>query len=227
MKVVTWNLGYWDHRETHGEAWTYLLETLEPDLAILQEIQPLEEMTDENLAFQEAHRGWGTAVYSRDLPLSEIPLCEDHPGRVAGVSVSLPNGEQLSLASIHAKSDPVFPRLAEIMDEIMNRFGDRTAIVGGDLNSARLAEEAWPGWGHQQFWEWMDSPSSSLVDCCQRVNGRELQTIFREGAKYPFQDDHLFVSSNLESGLQGCDVIHTEVTRRVSDHIPLFVELDT
>jgi endonuclease/exonuclease/phosphatase family metal-dependent hydrolase len=183
-------------------------------------------MPGEALVFQEVDRGWGTAIYSRNLPLDQIPLCGEYPGRVAGASVSLQSGERLHLASIHAQTKPtVFPRLANIMEEILEAFEDRSAIVGGDLNSARLAESVWPGYGHGPFWERMDSESSSLVDCCQRINGKELQTIFREGAKDPFQDDHLFVSRDLASALEGCDVIHNEVTRRVSDHIPLFIEL--
>ena len=55
---------------------------------------------------------------------------------------------------------------------------------------------------------------------------RELQTFFRENSKHAFQDDHLFVSSDLASGLKKCDVIDADVTRRVSDHIPLSIELD-
>ncbi|MEE9182591.1 MAG: hypothetical protein V3U33_08505 [candidate division NC10 bacterium] len=225
MKVITWNLGYWEHKDTQDEAWSYLRKTIRPDLALLQEIRPPELMTGEALVFQEAHRGWGTAIYSRELPLDNVPLWED-PGRVIGASVSLPNGDRLHLASIHAKTQPaVFPRLANIMEEITETFADRTAVVGGDLNSARLAEDVSPGNGNRQFWERMDSDSSSLVDSCQRINGKELQTTFRKDADYTFQEDYLFVSRDILSGLEGCNVIDTKETRRWSDHIPLFSEL--
>ncbi len=60
--------------------------------------------------------------------------------------------------------------------------------------------------------------------CCQRINGKDLQTYFGKDTP-PFQDDHLFASRDLASAQEGCDVIHIEVTRRVSDHIPLFIEL--
>ena len=223
MKVVTWNLNYWLSKNTHHEAWSYLRTIIKPDVALLQEVRPPTLMPGEALTFQEVRGGWGTGVYSRDLPLTAIPLCEAHLGRVAGATVTLGNGKRLLSASIHAYSDRVFPRLADIMDAIVEAFADRPAIVGGDLNSARLAEAAWPNYGHRQFWEKMDA--SRLVDCCQRMNGEELQTYFRKDAEYPFQDDHLFVSRDLASGLQACDVIDTEVTRRVSDHIPLSIEL--
>jgi endonuclease/exonuclease/phosphatase family metal-dependent hydrolase len=225
VKVVTWNLGYWQFRAKHDDAWTYLRTTIRPDIAFLQEVRPPKLMPREALVFKQVDRGWGTAIYSRNLPLDEIPLCSEYPGRVAGASLSLENGSRLHLASIHAYSDtPAIPRLANVMEEIMEIFSGRAAIVGGDLNSARLAETVWPGFGHGPFWERMER--SSLVDCCQRVNMKELQTFFRANSKHPFQDDHLFVSRNLASGLKSCDVINTDVTRRVSDHIPLFIELD-
>ena len=222
--MVTGNLGYWQFRDKHDEAWTYLRTTIKPDIAFLQEVRPPELMPHEALVFRQVDRGWGTAIYSRDLPLDEIPLCGEYPGRVVGASVSPEKGRRLNLASIHGYSDLAFPRLANMMEEILESFSGQSAIVGGDLNTARLAETVWPGKGHRAFWDRMEE--SSFVDCCQRVNMKELQTFFRVNSKHPFQDDHLFVSSNLVSGLKDCDVIHTDVTRMVSDHIPLFIVLD-
>ena len=177
------------------------------------------------MVFRELNRGWGTAIYSRNIPFDEIPLCEKYPGHAVGVAASLQNGERLYLASIHGYPDLAFPRLAHIMAEILETFAGRSMIVGGDLNTARLAETVWPGRGHRQFWERIDNPGGNLIDCCHRINGREIQTIFRKGSVHPFQDDHLFISRDLGSRLETCDVIDTQVTRTVSDHIPLYMEL--
>ena len=77
-------------------------------------------MQGETLVFQEYRAyDWGAAIYSRGLPLEEIPLCADHPGRVAGALVSLRNGGRLHLASIHAKIAPSLFPLSNIMKEIM------------------------------------------------------------------------------------------------------------
>ncbi len=43
---------------------------------------------------------------------------------------------------------------------------------------------------------------------------------------HPFQDDHIFVSCDLDHHIKASDVLINELTRRVSDHIPLVVELD-
>src|SRR3972149_3485076 len=109
MKVVTWNLNVWQSRSTQDEAWGYLRGTIKPDVALLQEVRAPTLMNREELVFRRTPAGWGTAIYSRDLPITEISLCGEHPGRVAGASVPLRNGEQLHLASIPAYSDRGFP----------------------------------------------------------------------------------------------------------------------
>lgn len=224
MKIITWNLGYWQFRNFHDEAWDYLRTEIAPDIALLQEVRPPVMKEGEHIVFCERHNGWGTAIYSKKLVLVQVQLCASYPNRVAGAVASLGNGRMLHLASIHAKSSPrVFPELSNIVDEIKTAFVSKSAVVGGDLNSARLAEEVWPGYGHGDFFKHMDE--SEFVDCCQKINGREIQTFFRNKAVHPFQDDHIFISKNLAEEIQKCDVIDTQVTRRVSDHIPMYIEL--
>jgi hypothetical protein len=40
MRIVTWNMDYWQHHAVHAEAWHWLLDELDPDLALLQECVP-------------------------------------------------------------------------------------------------------------------------------------------------------------------------------------------
>jgi hypothetical protein len=35
--VITWNLGFWQHRSRHDEAWAYMRTEIKLDLALLQE----------------------------------------------------------------------------------------------------------------------------------------------------------------------------------------------
>jgi endonuclease/exonuclease/phosphatase family metal-dependent hydrolase len=41
------------------------------------------------------------------------------------------------------------------------------------------------------------------------------------------QDDHLFMSRDLVPGLRSCEVVEDVVTRRVSDHVPLFAVVES
>ena len=224
MKIVTWNLGYWQFRHHHAGAWAYLRDEIKPDMALLQEVHPPALEDDENLLFEEVHNGWGTALYGRGISLNRVALGR-YPGRVAVALAHVPSGKVFYVASIHAPiiKGRVFPHLSHIFDDIEAMFSEQPAIIGGDLNSARLAEEVWPEYGHGPFFERIDA--GRFFDCHRKFHSEEVQTIFRPGQIHPFQDDHLFVSADLADRVVACEVIHNDVTRKVSDHIPVVAEI--
>jgi len=226
MKILTWNLGYWQYSRHHDEAWEYLCDDIRPDFAFLQEVKPPSWVPNHTVLFEEIYRGWGTAIFAPSLSLSKEGVSL-YPGRVAAASIILKENLSLFVGSIHAPiiKDRVFPHLANIFAELESHHACKSAIIGGDLNSARLAEEVWPGHGHGPFFERIDK-GDRWVDCCRKFHPTEIQTFFRDNCFHPFQDDHIFVSCDLENCVMASDVINNELTRRVSDHIPLVVELD-
>ena len=226
MKFVTWNLGYWQFRQHHTDAWAYLRDELQPDIALLQEVYPPTLEDGEVFLFEEIHNGWGTALYGKGVSLGRVTLAKN-PGRVAAALAQLSDGgEPFYVASVHAPiiGNRVFPHLDHIFDEIETAFSQGTFVVGGDLNSARLAEKVWPGYGHGPFFERLER--GRFFDCCRKFHSEEIQTIFRPRQIHPLQDDHLFVSAGLADRVLACEVIHNEITRKVSDHIPLAAEID-
>ena len=60
----------------------------------------------------------------------------------------------------------------------------------------------------------------------RKFHKTEVQTFFRKGSIHPFQDDHLFVSKDLFEIVNSCYVLNNQVTREVSDHIPIICEID-
>lgn len=226
MKILTWNLGYWQFKSRHEEAWKYICDEIRPDVALLQEVRPIERVLNNgSIVFEKYIKDWGTAVYSGSLPLSRIAVISN-PGRVAIASADI-NNSVVTFVSIHAPiiRGVVFPHLDDIFSELESMPFVGMAVIGGDLNSARLAEKVWPEYGHGPFWDRIDR-GDIWVDCCRRFNGVEIQTIFKKGGVNPFQDDHIFVSPSLARGLKSCNVIYNQFTRSVSDHIPLVVEME-
>ena len=69
VKILTWNLGYWQHSSHHDEAWDYLCNDIKPDLAFLQEVKPPPWVPHRTLLFEEIARGWGTAIFAPTLTL--------------------------------------------------------------------------------------------------------------------------------------------------------------
>jgi endonuclease/exonuclease/phosphatase family metal-dependent hydrolase len=224
VKLATWNLGFWQFRRTHDEAWAYLREEICPDIALLQEVKPPKCRLNEALVFQPVHREWGTAVYARGLPLQEL-LISRYPGRVA-VAITQVHASELALASVHAPiiNGRVFPHLDFIFNELETVLKNRATIVGGDLNSARLCEVVWPGYGHGPFFERIER--GPFVDCHWKFHRKEVQTYFRKNSPHPWQDDHIFASPDVVEKFVCCTVLDNSVTRRLSDHIPLIAEIE-
>lgn len=225
MRVATWNLGFWQYQASHRKAWDYLRNTIKPDVAMLQEVSPPEPHKNEHLLFRPVHGNWGTALYSRGIPLRALTF-HTHAERVAAAEIRLETGQDIIAASIHAPiiNQHVFPYLDRIFDELEDLVADKTFIIGGDLNAAKLAEKVWPGYGHGPFFDRITH--SKFVDCVHKFYAEEPQTVFRPGQRYAFQDDHLFVSHDLIEKAESCTVLNNAVTRAVSDHIPVTVEIN-
>ena len=226
MRILTWNLGYWQHSSQHDKAWDYLCNDIKPDIALLQEVKPPSWLPRSTIVFEEINRGWGTAIYTPSFSLSR-GYFSNYPGRVALASTTLNGVFSLLIASIHAPiiNGRVFPHLNSIFTELESKAHARSSVIGGDLNSARLAEKVWPGHGHGPFFERIDT-GDPWIDCCRRFHQTEVQTFFRDNCLHPFQDDHIFASPDLSGCITSCSVIDNGLTRSVSDHIPLVVELD-
>jgi exonuclease III len=226
MRILTWNLGYWQHSSQHDKAWDYLCNDIKPDIALLQEVKPPSWLPPSTIVFEKINRGWGTAIYTPSFPLLR-GYFPNYPGRVALASTTLNGVFPVLIASIHAPiiNGRVFPHLNSIFTELESKAHACSSVIGGDLNSARLAEKVWPGNGHGPFFERIDS-GDPWIDCCRRFHLTEIQTFFRDNCAHSFQDDHIFASRDLSRCIKSCVVMNNDLTRSVSDHIPLVVELD-
>jgi hypothetical protein len=106
LKVITWNLGFWLYRSKHLEAWAYLREQIRPDIALLQEVRPPPPIKNEYYSFKQVRCGWGTTIYTRDLPASsELEIRGKYSNRLASVNIELPSKQKIIAVSIHA---PIF-----------------------------------------------------------------------------------------------------------------------
>jgi exonuclease III len=225
VKLVTWNLGFWQFRKQHTEAWAYLRNEIQPDIALLQEVRIPDLASDEAVVFRSVDRDWGIAIYTRGLALDVLTVPSQYPKRIATATVRI-NGLAVALASIHAPiiNNRVFPHLDHIFDDLEAILKDHSAIVGGDLNSARLCEVVWPNCGHGPFFDRIER--GPFVDCHWQFHRKEIQTYFRKNSRHPFQDDHIFASPDIAKRFTSCAVLDNDTTRRVSDHIPIVAEID-
>jgi exonuclease III len=137
MRIVTWNMGYWGHARAHDDAWKWLLDDLQPDVALLQEcVVPDWVRERRSVQFERAYasRPWGTGLATReDVELVALLEVEDWlerlgpdareicsatrlPSWCVAVQMNLPAvGEVLTL-SVHNPAFPIDPVLLRDID---------------------------------------------------------------------------------------------------------------
>jgi endonuclease/exonuclease/phosphatase family metal-dependent hydrolase len=242
MRIVTWNMGYWDHKKQHDSAWELLLTEISPDIALVQEARVPDGTGYEVLATEALRRNdpskglnWGSAILSRiGKPVAQVVLsAEDIVARgavqIAGCSIA--GLGEITIANIHSRLDGegmVIPNLRRtfevVLPELRNRF-----IVGGDLNTARSLAVAYKGkGGHPEFWSEVDA--GKLKEALPGDNG-ERQSYWGHGEDNrgptgnTLQDDHVFFDAETFQLVSESCVWDTPQVRELSDHGPVVVDL--
>jgi exonuclease III len=234
-RVVSWNLNYGSKTD---EQWTFLLDELDPDLALLQEVkQPPTWVAERAGAFVATETapgsGRGSAIYVRQPPLKQIPL-QDRDGYFAAARLRLPGGRAAVALSVHGRTDKNRPGgyyyLADYLrNEFaslaspLNNFRDR-CFIGGDFNLSRGIDAQYKyrsdqTRSHEGFFAWLEQ-EHNLVECCC-ANGGERRSLYRKGPVHAdYQLDHLFVSRRLAHSRDTCNVLDWAVGG-LSDHAPV------
>lgn len=231
MLVISWNMGCAPHqsryRKTHGEAWEYLLGTLQPDVCLVQEallsfsapepyaplIWSLDKSSDS-----------GTAVVVRGGIHAE-PLSFSCEGSyVAGVRIRVREVPTV-FQSIHVGPPKYKKNLRLLAAFLSETLAEVPFVVGGDLNAARHVDDVYGGrWFARYFDELI---ASGLHDCHWAHHGREVQSFWGQQARNHYQCDHLFVDRSTAPLIAECTVIDNRDVRFLSDHGPLRLYLDT
>lgn len=101
-------------------------------------------------------------------------------------------------------------------------------VIGGDFNASETFD-AWPG-GPRGNREYLDRMNElNLIECLRKHQGK-LTPTFRNarGGAVVHQIDHLFVTRDLASQLQLCEVgLHDDVFgENMSDHLPIIADFN-
>jgi exonuclease III len=234
MRIVAWNMNGWDRGGTHGLAWAFLLEELQPDIALLQEAKlpetiPSEYSHESTPAMTNAR--FGSTILSR-LGTLDKRWEDNSRGPMLVAESSASSVGPLTIASIQARVQRgvgTIRWLRQSFDEIRPLLGKRF-ILGGDLNTARQAHLAWPHTGHGDFWD--DVGTWGLHEPLP-LGGREQQSYWGHWAlnRPPtlgntLQDDHVLLDAELFRTVKRCRIWDTRQVRELSDHGPVVVDID-
>jgi hypothetical protein len=230
VRIATWNMGFNDYayRPRHDEAWRFLVDELQPDLALVQEaIVPEWAQRQFRVAEGKAFLGgtWGSAVLSLN-PVEKL-LAAWERGSVVAARVDV-SPMPLVAVSLQARvyEEGVIRRLTETFSSLESVL-QPPFVVGGDFNTFRSAAERYgPAYGHGPFWENLDR---EFWDCHWNIHHVEEATFWgRSGRGNELQDDHILVdrATGETGGVSACHVIADERVRQLSDHGPIIAEVD-
>lgn len=242
MRVITWNMNYWERPATHGEAWGFLLSELRPDIALVQEAR-VPDGTGYEVLWTKALNGrslkesvWGSAILSRvGKPETKFTLSAADiaaRGAVQIASCTIAGLGKTTLANIHSRLGKgkvkVIPNLRRTFEVVTCALQDRF-IVGGDLNTARLLGKVYPKeYLHAAFWDEVDSGKlkESLPGGLEERRSYWGHGDYNTGPTgNMLQDDHLFFDAETIQHVSECRVWDTRKVRALSDHGPVVVDL--
>jgi endonuclease/exonuclease/phosphatase family metal-dependent hydrolase len=237
VKVAAWNMAYWSHRKVGADAWRFLENDIAPDFALLQEAVPLETRRPACCVWREigGRRMWGSAVVSRKLRLTEIPLGNNaHPGALTVAEVVLPRRFSLVLISMYGQLDEygyaittlhrMLSDLTHLLHGKLRKGGIPRVILGGDLNASMQLDAKQGDNSHSLFFQRLED--FGLVDCQGSFTATRPRTLRHGRSKFPWVNDYIFASESLEESVVKAEVIETSKVVACSDHNPVVVTFD-
>jgi len=247
MRIVTWNMGYGyapsGYRAFHDDAWEFLLNDLNPDIALLQEAVVREEVPEgyEELLWTPAFpsEDWGSIILlrgqlsgERSLSLTETDLdWDDHRAQVA--HGDLAGIGYACVSNIHARTNrpkKMFPRLRKTFETVNEHRGERF-IVGGDFNTGRSHPQSADWRDHSDFWRDIDGEWEFKEPLPFGRGERQSYWAHWANNQKPtegnsMQDDHILLDEVTFEAKPKCLVWDTKEVRGLSDHGPVVVDLD-
>lgn len=226
MRLVTWNCCRGQIAKKAP-----LLDTLTPDIAVVQECAKPTIESEQCLWFGENPRQ-GIAVLARSqFRVHRLPTKPDVPKFVFPVRVTGP--EEFSLLVVWSKGGQTFPYVEAVVraaDLYRDLVGSSPTILIGDLNSNAMWDATHPPDRNHTALVAMLS-QLGLVSAYhyfhREAQGQETRpTYYFQWSKgRPYHIDYCFVPSAWAAGIRSVEVGSYEDWQRHSDHRPLLVEI--
>jgi exonuclease III len=234
MKVISWNM----NKRKNG-TWDYLLSSLSPDIALLQESSIFPENLNKNQISEiTVKKNLRNSIFCPHDTFEQIKMPKELSSDLICGRLTLKGAPTVYFISIYGnlEFDPFFTvftgQIALIVTFLRTNFNAEHIVISGDFNCDRRMD---------------DNPTkSTFARRGERVTNLFFDTIlglgFQNGMRkfhseyletyrhhivknrFPWELDHLFCTEKLYQCLSKLDVVDTEDVKALSDHNPIVAE---
>jgi len=240
IKIVTWNMAYWSHKNLLSEVWDYFLNEIDAEFYFFQEARQPKKIQDdiEHLVWNEigGNRPWGSGIYSKKGNLNEELIKTDFKGAfsIANTFIEDKKSTLISLYGLIESSGPTkgyaITNLHKMLSDLTCIFnghidGKRSIVLGGDLNASIQLDPTQKNNSHKIFFDRLEDFN---LDDCFKLSNKEfpVQTLRHPKSKIKWQNDYFFISKKISKKLLNCEIIDDDRIRKYSDHNPVIITLE-
>ena len=240
MRIVDWNI----HRRL--PPWEYLINELDPDIALIQECSKLPKTLDSSKVIHTLakDRKFGNAIYVKDAVWEELPVETTRTGCLMVARVTTPKDESLVVINIYGLLEyPMENPTRKVVDpgihralsdlsyllEGISRPKYTNFILAGDFNNDRRMDN------HPTF-KRKDRRTTNIMfdrvedyllqDCVKKYYPDFIQTYRHNTGGFPWQLDHMFASKKIFNNLNNLYVDNNDEVNSLSDHNPIVADFD-
>ena len=234
LKVITWNMNYWQRNETQRtEAWDFL-NSLNVDIAILQETKPyLNCMNNYNIISQRfpVKDGWGSAIITKKYNLYKYSFLSTYEGSegLMCYDFEITKSNIVTIINCYGKID-VNRESTTTMHHILSDITPivwgkpkNLIIMAGDLNATVQWDENYKNQNTSYKIVFDRIDDMGLINCTMKQFGEHKQTFVRENT-FPYQDDWVFIKG--QKGKWDVKILDDKKILNFSDHYPIELNIE-
>jgi len=220
------------------KAWPYFFESLNPDIAFLQESSPLYDDFKFNIVTQNVKKNLNNSILLKDCQPERLLIEDEHQMGVIASQFQNQNNKIFLLSiygnlSFTGTLDYVLLETIEFfIQEMRNKFQAKDIIISGDFNMDRRMDEnptssKFSKKGETRHADFFDGILRlGFQDCLRKFHSLPIQTYRHNRGIYPWELDHMFVTPELYNRLKSINVYVDESILSLSDHNPIVAEFE-
>ena len=227
MRIVSWNM------RKNKKAWCYFFESLNPDIALLQETSPLNGDYQFNVITKNVKKNLNNSILFKTDQPEEIPI-EDTQKMGLISSRYKTEKEDLFILSIYGNLSFVgtldyvlLETIGHFVNEMRQNFNAKDILISGDFNMDRRMDDnptksKFSKQGETRHNDFFDGILDlGFHDCLRKYHSLPMQTYRHNRGIYPWELDHMFVTPDLYERLKSIDVFVDDSILKLSDHNPI------